>query len=394
LLQLPLYDLTETIIRSFNLVTDSNAYIQFYLDVILDFSGKKGSNITGFLDYFEKKKESLIIICPKGQNAVQIMTINKSKCLEFPVVIFPYADINIYEDIDPKEWYPLNDRAYNGFSHTLLNYNKDFEFYGKEGEIIYNRHQSELELDSINLLYVVLTRPVEQLYIISIKDITSKGIVNDKRYSGLFINYLQELGLWNDSEFVYSFGTTKKISAAHNSLDNTLLEKEFISTAKEDHNIKVVSKSGYLWDTNQQEAIEKGNLIHNIMSHIITFDDIDFVINDFIKSALITSQQAPLLKETILLIINHPQLQDYYSSNNTVYNERDIISKSGIILRPDRIVLNSKNEAVIIDYKTGLEDKKHEQQLKSYEDVLNEMNIKVKKRILIYVNDDINVKDV
>ena len=394
LLQLPLYDLTETIIRSFNLVTDSNAYIQFYLDVILDFSGKKGSNITGFLDYFEKKKESLSIICPKGQNAVQIMTIHKSKGLEFPVVIFPYADINIYEDIDPKEWYPLNDRAYNGFSHTLLNYNKDFEFYGKEGEIIYNRHQSELELDSINLLYVVLTRPVEQLYIISIKDITSKGIVNDKRYSGLFINYLQELGLWNDSEFVYSFGTTKKISAAHNSLDNTLLETEFISTAKEDHNIKVVSKSGYLWDTNQQEAIEKGNLIHNIMSHIITFDDIDFVINDFIKSALITSQQAPLLKETILLIINHPQLQDYYSSNNTVYNERDIISKSGIILRPDRIVLNSKNEAVIIDYKTGLEDKKHEQQLKSYEDVLNEMNIKVKKRILIYVNDDINVKDV
>ena len=61
LLQLPLYDLAETIVRSFNLVKDSNAYIQFYLDIILDFSQKKGSDITGFLNYFDKKKENLSI---------------------------------------------------------------------------------------------------------------------------------------------------------------------------------------------------------------------------------------------------------------------------------------------------------------------------------------------
>ena len=87
LLQLPLYDLAETIVRSFNLVKDSNAYIQFYLDIILDFSQKKGSDITGFLNYFDKKKENLSIVSPQGQNAVQIMTIHKSKGLEFQAVI-------------------------------------------------------------------------------------------------------------------------------------------------------------------------------------------------------------------------------------------------------------------------------------------------------------------
>jgi RecB family exonuclease len=65
-----------------------------------------------------------------------------------------------------------------------------------------------------------------------------------------------------------------------------------------------------------------------------------------------------------------------------------------MILRPDRVIINAKNEAVIIDYKTGLEDKKHAQQLQTYQDVLEQMNIKVKRKILIYINNDILVKDV
>ncbi|MGB5418652.1 UvrD-helicase domain-containing protein, partial [Algibacter sp.] len=67
LLNLPLYDLTETIVRNFKLVNKSNAYIQFYLDIVLDFSQKKGTNISGFLDYFDKKKDKLSIISPQGQ---------------------------------------------------------------------------------------------------------------------------------------------------------------------------------------------------------------------------------------------------------------------------------------------------------------------------------------
>lgn len=394
LVQLPLYDLAETIVRSFNLVKTSNAYIQFYLDVILDFSQKKGSDISAFLTYFEKKKESLSIVSPKGQNAVQIMTIHKSKGLEFPVVIFPYADLDIYRELEPKEWFQLDKEKYNGFSHTLLNYNKDFENYGEEGQRIYNNHQSELELDNINLLYVTLTRAVEQLYIISKKDVSVKGEVNAKRYSGLFINYLQHLGLWDDSKLIYSFGNSKKTSETIIASNATNIQQEFISTSKEAHNINVVTKSGFLWDTNQEEAIEKGNLIHNMMSHINTKDDIDFVITDFINASIVSFQQASTLKETVLQIVNHTLLKDYFQANNTIYNERDIITKEGMILRPDRVVVNSKNEAIIIDYKTGVEDKKHAQQLQSYQDVLEDMQILVKKKILVYINDDIKVKEV
>ncbi|KAB1066595.1 AAA family ATPase [Tamlana haliotis] len=392
LLQLPLYDLAETLVRTFNLVKNSNAYVQFFLDLIHDFSQKKGSDISGFLEYFEKKKDNLSIISPKGQNAVQIMTIHKSKGLEFPVVIFPYADLDMYREVEPREWFQIDAEKYNGLSHTLLNYNKDFEHFGDEGLSIFNRHQSEQELDNINLLYVALTRAVEQLYVISTKDISAKGEANSKKYSGLLITYLQHLGLWQDAQLLYSFGNQQKTSEASSEIKDTEFQQEFISTPKEDHNIKVVTKSGYLWDTHQQDAIEKGNLIHDIMAQLHTKDDVNKVISDYLKSAIINNEQANLLKEIVLRIVNHPDLEHYYSDKHTIYNERDIITKTGMVYRPDRVVINNRNEAVIIDYKTGLEDKKHAQQLQVYQDVLEDMNYKVKKKILIYTNYEITIK--
>lgn len=395
LLQLPLFDLAETLIRQFNLAENSNAYVQFYLDVVLDFTQKKGSDISGFLEYFDKKKDSLSIVSPLGQNAVQIMTIHKSKGLEFPVVIFPYADLDIYREKEPKEWFAINKEQYHGFTHTLLNYNKDFEYFGEEGKQIYDQHQSELELDNINLLYVALTRAAEQLYIISAKDISTKGETNTKKYSGLLISYLQHLGLWEDSKLIYSFGSSKRTSkTSEEKQTNTQLQDEFISTAKDQHHIKVVAKSSFLWDTAQKEAIEKGNLIHEIMAQIKTKTDVDFVIQDFLRASIIDHLQATALKETAIQIINHPKLSDYFTETYTTHNERDIITKQGIILRPDKVAVNEKKEAVIIDYKTGAEDKKHIQQLQLYQDVLEEMGIVIKNKILVYINNDIKIKQV
>ena len=393
LLQLPLYDLAETIVRSFHLVKTSNAYIQFYLDVVLDFSQKKGSNISGFLDYFNKKKTSLSIISPKGQNAIQIMTIHKSKGLEFPVVIFPYADLDIYNEIEPKEWFKLDANKYNGFSHTLLNYTKDFEHFDTEGLTIFNKHQSEQELDNINLLYVTLTRPVEQLFIITKKDISTKGIVNDKKYSGFFINYLKHLGCWNDSELHYHFGNSKRTTQRSQSTEKTTIQEQFISTSKKEHNIKIVTKSAMLWDTNQKEAIEKGNLIHDIMSQIKTKSDVEAVINSFIKSSIINNEQAKTLSSLVFNIIEHPKLKNHYASNLTIYNERDIITENGIILRPDRVVIDNNN-ITIIDYKTGTETPKHIEQIQLYQDVLEGMHFNVKNKILVYIDNTIKVKDV
>jgi RecB family exonuclease len=93
-------------------------------------------------------------------------------------------------------------------------------------------------------------------------------------------------------------------------------------------------------------------------------------------------------------IVFHPKLESYFSKDYTIYNERDIITKNGIILRPDRLLINNKKEVVILDYKTGKPDNKHTQQLQIYQDALEAMSFSVIKKILIYIDEQLLIKEV
>jgi ATP-dependent exoDNAse (exonuclease V) beta subunit len=391
-LQLPFFEAVESVVRQFNLNKTSNAYIQFFLDEVLDFSQRFNAGFSSFTSHWDVKKEKLSITSPQGNNAVQIMTIHKSKGLEFPVVIFPYANQDIYFDRSPKMWFPVEADDFNGFENVFINVNKDLEDLGALGKTMYTEYRTQLELDSVNLLYVVMTRAVEQLYIISEYDL-DKGH-NEKLgwYSGLFISYLKWAGLWDKSKKSYTFGSPTRILTPKK-IETATTQKQFISIAKEDHDLKIVTNAGYLWDTEQEAAIEKGNLVHLIMSKIKSESDINLAFEDFENKGDINAQQALELKPIILDIVHHEKLKDYFQPELTVYNEKDILASGGLILRPDRIVVNAMQEAVIIDYKTGSASPTHQNQLREYQLILEEMGFKVSKKILIYINENIQIKE-
>jgi len=389
-LQLSIYESVEYIISSFQLTKTSNAYIQFFLDFVTEFMQKSSSSIRQFIAYYTLKKDTLSVVTPKGINAVQIMTVHKSKGLEFPVVIFPFAELDIYRELEPKEWMSL-EGSYAPFSHFLLNYNKDFEAFGAEGASIFKAHQSKLELDNVNLLYVALTRAVEQLYIVGNAALSTKGEENIKTYSGLLINYLKSSGKWEDSTLEYEFGSFEKIDSLKLAKYPTEFQREFISTPKEHLNVSMATSAGYLWDTTQKEALEKGNLIHLLMSKIYTKADISTTLNGFFKAGVISSTQSHELLGTLEAIVSHPLLVPYYSSDVKVYNEKEIMTSGGKIIIPDRLVLFSDLTAVIIDYKTGDPYSKYEKQLNTYSEIIQDMGYKVIKRILVYINSGLQV---
>ena len=390
--QLPFYEKTEEIIRGFQLVNSSDAYIQFFLDTVLE-QQRKGTSIQEFLDFWELKKDKLSIVAPESANAVQVMTIHKSKGLEFPVVIFP-CDVDIYRQINPKVWLDQLPESYTNFNELLVPFNKDLSYVNDRGLQIYNDQREELELDNFNLLYVALTRAEEQLYIITDKKLSTKGEENTSFYSGVFINYLKQKNLWNEDELEFYFGEKERVSRRLEEKSISEIHQKFISTPWQEHNIHLLASASKLWNTVQGEAIDYGNLLHEIMANIIIEKDIEKIVLKYEQQGILDEIQTKQIEESINKVVYHPELKKYFSDDVVVFNEREIVAQDNQIIIPDRLVFNSKNDVVIIDYKTGKPSKSYHQQLLKYEQVLKLMNFNVIKKLLIYINEEIDVVEV
>ncbi|NNK12266.1 MAG: UvrD-helicase domain-containing protein, partial [Flavobacteriaceae bacterium] len=159
--QRSVYDALEYAIERFHLVGNSHAYISSLLDEVLEVELQRDSGFSSFLSVWEKNKSKWSIPAPENMDAVQLMTIHKAKGLEFPFVIFPFANSNIYEDRGTNLWVPALDEALTGFDHILVRKKKDMTLYNQESEILYEEERHKMELDAFNILYVALTRGVQ-----------------------------------------------------------------------------------------------------------------------------------------------------------------------------------------------------------------------------------------
>ena len=92
--------------------------------------------------------------------------------------------------------------------------------------------------------------------------------------------------------------------------------------------------------------------------------------------------------------MNHNELGHFFNSKGTQYNERTILSKDGISLRPDCFVVLPNKEAAILDYKTGKPRPAHEDQLNEYASLLEKLGYIVKKKTIAYISKKVSLKHI
>jgi ATP-dependent exoDNAse (exonuclease V) beta subunit len=382
-----LYEATEIIISKVIPIEKRNAYVQYFLDLILEHDLKKQSGISDFLFYWENNSEKLSIPSPEGNDAVRIMTIHKSKGLEFPVVIFPFAEQNYSQNLGDKIWIAADEEQI-GLPKALVSKNKDVENFGEEASKVYNQKKEEDLLDNINVLYVALTRAEEQLYVISgLVSENSKGELPNNMAT-FFIEFLGSE--FKEEQLEYEFGSKEKISTTKEVISNALTIPQLSETLNP-KSIKIAQRESVMWNTKQQKAIEYGNIIHEILAFVKTKNDIDLAITKAIENGLIILSQKEEVLATISEIVNHKELTDYFSDEHKVMNEQTIIQKQGNIVKPDRMSISKDKKVFLLDYKTGQHLPKHKTQLENYQKSIEDMGFEVEKKSLIYIGEKIEV---
>jgi len=158
-----------------------------------------------------------------------------------------------------------------------------------------------------------------------------------------------------------------------------------------ENRIQISKESSKRWK--KKKEIVYGDLVHGLMEFIYTERDVEPVLKKALNAGEIRQEEIPEMKKRILEIIHHPDLATYFSDEFKILNERDFIDDLGEVIRPDRIALRD-DHCTIIDYKTGSEQGKHVRQINHYADCLKQMNFQIEKKLLVYIGEDIEIKEV
>ncbi|MEO0473127.1 MAG: PD-(D/E)XK nuclease family protein, partial [Bacteroidota bacterium] len=252
-------------------------------------------------------------------------------------------------------------------------------------------------LDNLNLLYVAFTRPKYRLYVFGVQ---KSGKISEVKTSSQLIQVLLNQGALAGQKTAEPFGLTRGEQIDRASIRT--LEGEESQAEEEALELVANARPNKIWNEavrikyssnrflpddilSRNARIQMGELLHHALSFVDTQSDIPKACQKMQEQAYITRKQIPTLERQLEGIVNHLQAADWFSGNWQVRNEAEIITASGMVLRPDRVMFQGPL-AVVVDYKTGQPSPKYAKQLDRYRYALKEMGYGPVKAYIYYLN--------
>ena len=383
LLQLNLYNFIEHFLHEFSVKDKETDFLFNYLEMLYGYSQNAGSTLKEFLKYWNEEANAKTIQASENVDAVQIMTIHKSKGLEFPVVLLPMK--NAAGSKKSSYWFgtsaeeQLNSVNVHFFDSSLEIYDNEIADFNSE-----NSYQEKI--DQFCLQYVATTRAAEQLFFYIEKP--NKSVNHLEIYDFLESKIPRD----ETGEPASSFDLYE-VSAEHLKKKSEKKSTEFTTKAihltsekdKYPNAIKIATPTKNY--QNRVEKVRMGIFTHEILARINTAKDVEKVLESYLLEGTITTEEKLQINDRIFNIINNENYARYFEENQVVINEKDImISENGTssIYRPDRLI-ETEDGIIIIDFKTGDELEKHQLQLNEYQSVLEKLGKKVIESQIVYV---------
>lgn len=371
------YEIIEEIILLFKINTDDP-----FIQTLLNFTIRRTKDTpVDFITWWQDKKEKLFIATPKSFDAVNILTIHKSKGLEFDVVIIPFVNEIAEINSSQKNYIWIrSDHLLDKINHIIIEMSKAILEEVKLPEA--EAEHTKMELDNLNLLYVAVTRASKELYLMA--KAPSKNKSND------FQEYMTAN---NGTESFYSFGEKITLPIVPKEEPTTIPQNKILSSSWK-NKVKISYTAPSIWNvpTNSGETFDQldprkfGNLIHLIFAEINRDFEYELVIENFFSKGFISEDQKSEITDIFHKASNNQKLMEFWKNSDHLV-EKEIITSDLKSYRPDRI-LRSGNKLVLLDFKTGEQNKKDIKQVTLYQKLIGKIKNEPVTAMLYYTESD------
>ncbi|MGN0281472.1 MAG: UvrD-helicase domain-containing protein [Prevotella sp.] len=395
LLLMPLYDLVEELCRIFNIqmIEGQTAYISTLFDELSDFS----TNVTSDIDAFIAEWENSIhkkTISSDNTDGIRILSIHKSKGLEYDNVIIPFCDWRMEKYQGNMIWCTPDEAPYDSLPLLPVDFNKS-ALIGTIFEKDYWQESLQNTVDNLNLLYVAFTRAGRNLFVIGKRDSKNSRSTLIKDCLPKIVNKLKNSTLEGDNEenetIRFEFGSFDNTNKDDNISPNILLSPSRPITITEmrhqsDVEFKQSNRSRDFIEGDDADDtvsyIKIGSLLHNVLSRINTTSDIDRVVDEMEAEGIIDTTM--ISKKRILNMLHKrladPCVSNWFSDRWRLFNEctllrYDKVSNELLERRPDRVMTNDE-ETIVVDFKFGNPHDDYHDQVKEYIHLLRDMGHK------------------
>ena len=420
LLGLPIVDLVDKLFMLFGLdqLEGQSSYICTLYDTLNDFLKDHTADIDDFINEWENSLSSKTIQSDEIEG-IRIMTIHKSKGLEFDNVIIPFCSWEMEKK--GTLWCETKNKPapYNKLPLLPIDFSRD-KLIGTVFEDDYKEEHFQNIVDNLNLLYVAFTRASKNLFVFGLRqgkttlDNIAKGTPPGNRsyaielalrqvseqLQGSLLSFPDDIG----SEIHFEYGTLvpETHEKEHAVADNPFLikpDKHIVSIAtypqaatfKQSNKSIEFVKGEDVDPSDRTRYIKIGNVLHQLFSTIYTTADIPTRLNELEQQGIIYNDEitSAQLRTRIEDAITNPQVQEWFSKRWQLYNECTILEYNKDTNemeehRPDRVMTDGK-EFVVVDFKFGKEREEYKKQVQQYMEILIRMGHKKVSGYLWYV---------
>lgn len=387
--KLPLYELTEALIQIFGLREQQGefTYLQAFQDVVLNFFSRERNDLQSFLTWWAENKHKTAIQVSGDIDAMQILTVHKSKGLQFRYVVIPFCSWSMDHEFGkfPNLWVKTDEPPFGQAGFLPVRYASVLEdtYFGD----FYREERTRSYLDNLNLLYVALTR-AESGMIVMAPYSESPAVKSSAQLlqQGILQNDALRAG-WNEAGKIFLSGALVRQSSG---IKADRADAVSLTTYPSYHwsDKLVIRQSAKEFfntrDLPQREKINYGIHLHTVLSRIRYASEIPETLEQLLDEGMITENEKPDLSHKIDTLLQNPQVALWFAPGWEVRTEVPILLPGGMEYRIDRLMTKEK-KAVVVDFKTGTTSKADQRQVLDYMDVLRRMNFFEVDGFLLYV---------